>query len=126
MVCLLLLLLQGDVVLQLSSLLSNYQQRNITTVFDNRYPVWKVRHDPAINSQLHSMMLKRLLPMVFLRVIHPFVLYILLPRSSLLLSMLLMQRLARTTQCTPWVHTAGNVHAVRHVLCAQATHPAGS
>jgi len=30
------------VVLQLSSLLSNYQQRNITTVFDNRYPVWKV------------------------------------------------------------------------------------
>ncbi|WIA35027.1 hypothetical protein OEZ86_003518 [Tetradesmus obliquus] len=32
---------QGDVVLQLSSLLSNYQQHNITTVFDNRYPVWK-------------------------------------------------------------------------------------
>jgi hypothetical protein len=34
-------------VLQLSSLLSNYQQRNVTTVFDNRYPVWKVRSRPA-------------------------------------------------------------------------------
>jgi hypothetical protein len=47
--CLLLHCLQGDVVLQLSSLLSNYQQRNITTVFDNRYPVWKVRREFAVN-----------------------------------------------------------------------------
>jgi hypothetical protein len=43
-------MLQGDVVLQLSSLLSNYQQRNITTVFDNRYPVWKVRAECLTNA----------------------------------------------------------------------------
>lgn len=34
---------QGDIVLHLSDLLSNYHARNITTVFKNRYPVWKVR-----------------------------------------------------------------------------------
>lgn len=39
--------LQGDVVLQLSSLLSNYQARNITTVFHNQYPVWKVTGNAA-------------------------------------------------------------------------------
>lgn len=36
-------LLQGGVLLQLSSLLAAYQARNVTTVYDNSYPVWQVR-----------------------------------------------------------------------------------
>lgn len=34
--------LQGGVLLQLSSLLANYQARNVTTVYENNYPVWQV------------------------------------------------------------------------------------
>lgn len=33
---------QGDMVLQLSSLFSSYQAQNVTTVYENQYPVWKV------------------------------------------------------------------------------------
>jgi hypothetical protein len=33
---------QGGVLLQLSSLLANYQARNVTTVYENNYPVWQV------------------------------------------------------------------------------------
>lgn len=34
--------LQGGVLLQLSSVLAAYQARNVTTVFNNQYPVWQV------------------------------------------------------------------------------------
>lgn len=37
-----LLLVQGGVLLQLSSLLAAYQARNVTTVYNNHYPVWQV------------------------------------------------------------------------------------
>jgi hypothetical protein len=36
------LLVQGGVLLELSSLLAAYQARNVTTVYNNRYPVWQV------------------------------------------------------------------------------------
>jgi hypothetical protein len=34
--------LQGGVLLKLSSLLAAYQERNVTTVYNNFYPVWQV------------------------------------------------------------------------------------
>lgn len=34
--------MQGGVLLQLSSMLAAYQARNVTTVFNNQYPVWQV------------------------------------------------------------------------------------
>eukprot|EP00878_Enallax_costatus_P029034 GHUV01031416.1.p3 GENE.GHUV01031416.1~~GHUV01031416.1.p3 ORF type:complete len:104 (-),score=28.18 GHUV01031416.1:1194-1505(-) len=33
---------QTELLLQLDRLFGKYQARNVTTVFDNRYPVWKV------------------------------------------------------------------------------------
>lgn len=33
---------QADVLLRLDSLFARYQERNVTTTFENRYPVWKV------------------------------------------------------------------------------------
>lgn len=38
---------QGGVLLQLSSLLAAYQERNVTTVYDNHYPVWQVKQHLA-------------------------------------------------------------------------------
>jgi hypothetical protein len=38
----LLLLWQGDTLLQLDTVLAAYQARNVTTAFANAYPVWKV------------------------------------------------------------------------------------
>lgn len=46
--------MQGDAILQLSNIFSSYQARNVTTEFQNQYPVWRVGTSGGSTSEASS------------------------------------------------------------------------